>query len=191
MAGRPSDHRGGKDLVITRMLYKRQGDTALYCQLWGERDKVHLTYGTVGDEKSRTEAAVSGCRDLAGAVEAEVARLKAAGYREPTLESYYRVQAAVPTAGLDREAARERQDAVCDTLTEYLGWTGNGLGEIERTKLVPGSACVTALVYDPVLAAQTLPDWMAGQEIPEDVVVTIEDHSGGRKIVWPRGGGAG
>lgn len=164
-------------------LYKKEGDSLRYWEVWVHEGVLTTHWGTVGEVGEQKEAPLPPDEDPDFAIADAAGPLIEDGYDEPELEAMATLLVQYPIEGKGTGHDVEKRVAVEELLTDALGWTGNG--DVEGGELRDGHLRVYCQVMHTEAAVRGIVTALESEDLLDGASVLLAEGDAEPRLLWP------
>nr|WP_217439525.1 hypothetical protein [Myxococcus sp. CA056] len=164
-------------------LYKKEGDSLRFWEVWVHEGVVTTHWGTVGEVGEQKDTPLPPEEDPDFAIADAAGPLIEQDYDEPELDAMATLIVQYPIEGKGTGHDVEKRVAVEELLTDALGWTGNG--EVEGGELRDGFLRVHCQVMHADAAVRTVLQALDSEDMVDDVSVLVAKGDEEPRVIWP------
>ena len=168
---------------MMKKLYKKSDDQVHYAEAWVSDGTCTVHWGQLGDEGESKEIEIPDGVSEEAAIDQALAKASSEGFAEIPPEEHATVAIYYKT---DHEWGGpqdlERRHAIQGMVDECLGWTGNG--HCDGGDIGSGEMSVFCFTVDPVIACQSLVEYLAMEEELEGATMAYRFGDQEEKVIW-------
>jgi hypothetical protein len=153
-------------------LYKTKGKEVLYWETWNI-DPTNATthWGLLGNTGESENVGAKSHLEFRTKINTLIGQKIKEGYTEIPIERQYTLTVTFKLKSSGTTQDLDRREEIRNTLTEHLGWTGNG--RCDDGDIGSGEMTLFADVIDPYLAIRTIPKEFKSKNITEEYYFTV------------------